>query len=109
MLLSISLVGTFSVIPCSPSAFDHRCLIFSSLSLVISFLYTSCSHLPSAANQSIITRMAILGTIEYCWNVFPSTFNSSFALFLSNLLLFMAVCLDSSEDAERAKIGKKQN
>ncbi|KAM0747320.1 ALG3-domain-containing protein [Meredithblackwellia eburnea MCA 4105] len=43
----------------------------------------------------ILQRLAILATIEYSWNVFPSTLNSSMALTFANAFLVVGVLYGS--------------
>ncbi|GAM21177.1 hypothetical protein SAMD00019534_043520 [Acytostelium subglobosum LB1] len=53
----------------------------------LAFLLWHCPMLP------VPLRITILGAIEYCWNVYPSTDFSSILLFICNVLIVASIML----------------
>lgn len=65
------------------------------------FLLWHCTKLP------IFLRCLTLIIIEYCWNVYPSTMESSLTLLFFHLIVLINLWIGDAE-GERVKFNEKQ-
>lgn len=53
--------------------------------------YHSIPYLLWCCNFSVISRLTLLGVIELCWNIYPSTNISSIVLLMSHLMILVSL------------------
>ncbi|TPX46422.1 dolichyl-P-Man:Man5GlcNAc2-PP-dolichol alpha-1,3-mannosyltransferase [Synchytrium endobioticum] len=71
-----------------------------------SWYFMTLPYLLWRTRLSVVTRLLLLGVIEVCWNVYPSTPLSSSALGISHLIVLAAVAYgDSDQDSGRVSNG----